>query len=258
MKRKKRVNLHAEVHLLNDTSPFAIREAFNRLRTNLMYTLNDDEGCPIFAVTSDDAASGKSTIISSVAISYAISGKKVLLIDGDMRAPMQYKLFELSRHQAGLSELLSGIEEDDKNVILPQKTEGLHLLLAGKNPPNPSELIMSQRFANFLQKWRGEFDAIFIDFPPVGIVVDTLAVKDLITGYVFVIRSGFNDSNHIRAALDGMEQVNAKVLGIVFNDVHSKTGGKYKKSYYYSSRYGYGYGSTPKKKSADKPASTEG
>lgn len=242
--KKKKKSLHADTHLLNDATPFAIREAFNRLRTNLMYTLNDTEGCPIFAITSDDAASGKSTIISNVAISYALSGKKILLIDADMRAPMQYRLFGMHRKQAGLSELLSSIEEDDQQVIVPYKVDGVNLLLAGQNPPNPSELIMSQRFASYLKKWSLEYDAIFIDFPPVGIVVDTLSVKDLITGYLFVIRSSHNDSNRVRAALDGMNQVNAKVLGIVFNDVHSKSGGKYyKKNYYYSSRYGSYYGS---------------
>ena len=242
MKKKNTLALHKETHLLNDTTPFATREAFNRLRTNLMYTLNDKDTCPIFAVTSDDQAAGKSTIISNVAISYAMSGKKVLLIDADMRAPMQYKIFSLDRKRAGLSELLSGIEETDTNVIFPHYTEGLHLLLAGKTPPNPSELIMSQRFEKFLADWGTQYDAIFIDFPPVGIVSDTLAIKHLITGYLFVLRSALSDAKRVRLALDAMHQVDAKVLGVILNDVQSKTGGYYyRKGYYYRSHYERSY-----------------
>ena len=241
MKKKKSLSLQTETHLLNDATPFASREAFNRLRTNLMYTLNDKEGCPIFAVTSDDQASGKSTIISNVAISYAMSGKKVLLIDADMRAPMQYKLFGLDRRRAGLSELLSGIEESEENVIFSHYTDGLHLLLAGKNPPHPSELIMSQRFENLLTQWSTQYDAIFIDFPPVGIVSDTLAVKHLVTGYLFVLRSTVSDAKRVRLALDAMKQVDAKVLGVILNDVHAKTGGYYRKGYYYRSHYETAY-----------------
>ena len=238
MKKKNSLMMHKETHLLNDTTPFATREAFNRLRTNLMYTLNDKHTCPIFAVTSDDQAAGKSTIISNVAISYAMSGKKVLLIDADMRAPMQYKIFGLDRKRAGLSELLSGIAETDSEVIFSHHVEGLHLLLAGKMPPNPSELIMSKRFESLLASWSTQYDAIFIDFPPVGIVSDTLAVKHLVTGYLFVVRSAMSDGKRVRAALESMHQVDAKVLGVILNDVHAKEGGYYRKGY--SSSYGYG------------------
>ena len=252
MKKKKSLSLSFETHLLNDTTPFATREAFNRLRTNLMYTLNDKNGCPIFAVTSDDQAAGKSTIISNIAISYAMSGKKILLIDADMRAPMLYKLFGLDRKRAGLSELLSGIEETEDNVIFPHYAEGLHLLLAGKTPPHPSELIMSQRFESFLNKWRTQYDAIFIDFPPVGLVSDTLAIKHLVTGYLFVLRSALSDAKRVRLALDAMKQVDAKVLGIILNDVHAKTGGYYRKSYYYRSHYENSYNALREKMASKK------
>lgn len=239
--KKKIATPENETRLLNASTPFAIREAFNHLRTNLMYTLNDDEGCPVFAITSADESAGKSTVVANIAIAYAMASKKVLLIDGDMRAPMQCKIFNLDKTLPGLSELLSGIEDNPANLIHPTESEGLSLLLAGMTPPNPAELIMSNRFEYYLKNWRMEYDAIFIDFPPVGIVTDTLAVNKLVTGYVFVARSEKSDSRKITAALDSMAKVDAKVLGIILNAVNSKSYNRRahrgKKNSYYASRY---------------------
>ena len=223
MKKSKKSFLEPETHLLDDSTPFAVREAFNHLRTNLMYTLNEDEGCPIFAVTSAEEATGKSTMMANIALSYAMAAKKVLLIDADMRVPMQPRIFKMDRNLHGLSELLSGIEENDRTLIRPSGTEGLDILLSGITPPNPSELIMSSRLEQYLKKWRMEYDAIFIDFPPVGIVTDTLAPHKLLTGYIFVIRSNNSDARKVTFALDAMKKVDAKILGIVFNDVDAKS-----------------------------------
>ena len=225
-KKEKKIRRTIETRLLDHNTPFAIREAFNHLRTNLMYTLNDEEGCPIFAITSADESAGKSTVMANIAISYALANKKVLLIDGDMRAPMQYRIFSMDKTLPGLSELLSGIEENAENLIFKSEADGLHLLLAGMAPPNPAELIMSHRLEQHLKAWRMEYDAIFIDFPPVGIVTDTLAVNKLVTGYIFVIRSEKSDRRKVSTALDSMEKVDAKVLGIILNDVNAKGRGR--------------------------------
>ena len=229
-KRNKHFHHELETRLLDETSPFAIREAFNHLRTNLLYTINNEKGGPIFAVTSAGEASGKSTLMANIAISYATASKKILLIDADMRAPMQCNIFHEDKSTYGLSELLSGIEKDDRNVIRKSETEGLSILFAGQTPPNPSELIMSSAFEYYLKKWRLEYDAIFIDFPPVGIVTDTLAVHKLVTGYIFVVRSERSEKRSVAASLDTMKKLDAKILGIVLNDVDSKIlgyGGRY-------------------------------
>ena len=234
-KKAKKTFVAVETHLLDDTTPFAVREAFNHLRTNLMYTLNEEEGCPIFAVTSAEAAAGKSTLIANVALSYSMASKKVLLIDADMRVPMQARIFKMDKELHGLSELLSGIAEDDCELIRPSGIEGLDLMLAGITPPNPSELIMSSRLEQYLKKWRMEYDAIFIDFPPVGIVTDTLAPHQLLTGYIFVLRSEHSDSRKVTLALDMMKKVDAKILGIVLNGTDAKSYyGNYKKNSHYS------------------------
>ncbi len=236
-KKDKLYHRETTTRLLDETSPFAIREAFNHLRTNLMYTLNNEEGCPIFAVTSAGEASGKSTLMANIAISYAAASKKVLLIDADMRAPMQINIFHADKSTWGLSELLSGIEKDEKKLIRASEFEGLSILYAGQTPPNPSELIMSNAFEQYLKKWRLEYDAIFIDFPPVGIVTDTLAVHKLVTGYIFVIRSERSEKRSVALSLDTMKKLDAKILGIVLNDVDSKIlgyGGRYASSKRYS------------------------
>ena len=251
-KKSKHSHRENETRLLNASSPFAIREAFNHLRTSLMYTLNTEEGCPIFAVTSAGEASGKSTLMANIAISYAAASKKVLLIDADMRAPMQCNIFHVAKSALGLSELLSGIEKDDANVIRTTEIDGLSLLLAGQTPPNPSELIMSKAFEQYLKKWRLEYDAIFIDFPPVGIVTDTLAVHTLITGYIFVVRSEQSDKRSVAASLEIMKKLDAKILGIVLNDVDSKAlgyGGRYANDKQYG-RYATKYESLHKYEAA--------
>ena len=235
MKKAKKTFVEIETRLLDETTPFAVREAFNHLRTNLMYTLNEEEGCPIFAVTSAEESAGKSTLIANVALSYAMASKKVLLVDADMRVPMQSRIFKMDKELHGLSELLSGLAEDDRDLIRPSGIEGLSLLLAGITPPNPSELIMSSRLEQYLKKWRMEYDAIFIDFPPVGIVTDTLAPHKLLTGYIFVIRSNNSDTRKVTFALDAMKKVDAKILGVVLNNIDVKNyGGKTKKNSRYA------------------------
>ena len=130
--------------ILNESTPFAIKEAFNQLRTNLMYTANDGDGCPVFAITSAEESVGKSTITSNLSISYSNINKKVLLIDSDMRRPMVYRFFELNKKSTGLSELLSGIVEDDSQVIR-EVIPNLSVITSGCIPPNPAELISNIR-----------------------------------------------------------------------------------------------------------------
>ena len=116
-----------KVRRLDNDTPFAIREAFNQLRTNLMYTSNDQEGCPAYGITSAEISVGKSTVSANIAISFSQLGKKVLVVDADMRRPAQHRIFGYNKKQAGLSELLTGIETDDKKV-LSNPADNLYLI----------------------------------------------------------------------------------------------------------------------------------
>ena len=218
--------------MLDQNAPFAIREAFNMLRTNLMYTMTEQtNGCPVYAITSTSESAGKSTVITNLALSFTNLSKKVLLIDGDMRCPTLFRSFGLDARQSGLSELISGIQT---NVIVKDIRPGLDLLPSGRIPPNPSELITSPKFVELLEQWKREYDIIFIDFPPIGIVADSIAISKSITGYLFTIRSGTSSAKAVNAAMDSMEQVGAKIVGIVLNDYNIKGNKQYR---YNHSRY---------------------
>ena len=223
-KQGNRENLSHKI--LTDDAPFAIREAFNLLRTNLMYTMTHSDGdAPIYAVTSTNENAGKSTVIANLAVAFAQLDKKVLLIDGDMRCPVIHKHFSLDSHRNGLSELISGMKDD---VIAQGVCPNLDVITSGRIPPNPSELLMGPRFDKYMEKWKKEYDLIFIDFPPIGIVTDAIANSKDITGYIFVVRSGKSSSKEIVSSISTLEQVGAKIVGIVLNDYNIKGAGKYK------------------------------
>lgn len=227
------------VRMLDDKTPFAIKEAYNQLRTNLLYTAKDASKCPIYAVTSAEAGDGKSTVISNLAISFAQVGKKVLLIDADMRRPVQYQNFKINKKQTGLSELLSGIAQYDQSVF-STPVPSLFVLTSGCIPPNPSELMLGSKFEELAEKWKNEFDVIFIDLPPVGVVSDPLSVAAFVDGYVLVVMANKTDARHLNAAIETLKQIDAKVLGTVIAGSNLKGNGSYK----YSNKYGYNYASS--------------
>lgn len=216
--------------VLSDNSPFAVREAFNHIRTNLMYTRKDDQnGNPVYAITSAGESTGKSTVIANLAISYTKINKKVLVIDADMRCPVQNLFFNLDVvDHTGLSEILSSIVNDPCDAIQHTEFKNLDIIPSGVIPPNPSELLLGSRFSSIIEKFRHIYDVIFIDFPPIDIVTDAIATFENITGYIFVIRANQSDSKNVRTTVDMMERLGAKILGIVLNDANIKST---KKSY---------------------------
>ncbi len=238
MSKKNSKNEATAVRLLNENTPFAIKESFNQLRTNLMYMPHDGEGCPVYAITSATESVGKSTVSSNLAVAYAQIDKKVLLIDGDMRLPVQHSVFGYKKDQAGLSELLSGIAKNYKDLIV-SPIPNLSILPSGCLPPNPSELITSNRLYELMEKWKKEYDIIFIDLPPAGVVSDPIAISSLVSGYILVAMTNKSDAKHVNGVAASMEQVGAKIVGLVLNGTNLK--GKaskysYQHKYYYGSR----------------------
>jgi len=239
--KKNKLNEAFNPKVLDDKAPFAIRESFNLLRTNLMYTIPDNENhAPVFAVTSESENAGKSTIISNIALSFAQLGQRVLLIDADLRCPVLHNFFDID-NTGGLSELMSGIEKD---VIHKKVRENLDVVTSGRIPPNPSELITGPKFAEFLNSCKKDYDIIFVDFPPVGIVPDAVANCKNVTSYIFAVRSGRSSAKNVNSAIESMEKVGAKIAGIVLNDYDIKgtsykrhTGAMYKYQSGTNSRY---------------------
>ncbi len=227
--------------LIGQDAPFAIGEAFKEIRTNMLYTARDIK-CPVYAVTSGYAHEGKSVVVANLAASFANLGKRVLLIDADLRNPALHKIFSCDRSH-GISEIAAAICEDEHTAILHTSVEGLDLVPAGHIPPNPTELLSSPHFANFIHNMQEEYDAIFVDFPPAGVVVDPLIPATLITGYAIVVRAGVSDRRAVADAITSLKGVGAKLLGIILNAIDPKEGsygrgdGKYRYRYHYNYSY---------------------
>ena len=177
--------------LIGNDTPFGISEAFKEIRTNMLYTARGLK-CPIYAVTSAFAHEGKSLIVANLALSFAKLGKHVLLLDADLRSPSLHKFFATDR-SFGISEVAAGMCDNWEKVIQKTDDEGLDFVPAGHIPPNPSELLSSAHFTEFVLAMQEKYDAIFIDFPPVGVVVDALIPAAIVTGYTIVVRSGVSD-----------------------------------------------------------------
>lgn len=238
MKRKKHIRTHETKLLMDKDTPFAIKEAFNQLRTNIMYYPNDAEGCPVYGITSAKMNVGKSTVSANLAVSFAQLGKKVLLIDADMRSPMQHKIFGFEEDQKGFSELLSGLIEDDVSVRCISH-EKVSVITSGAIPANPSALLLGKKTEELIEKWKKEFDIIFVDFPPVGMVTDPLTIFDKISGYIMVATIDKSDARHVNAAIEMIDQIGGKIIGLVINGVDPREGYKY--SYKYKYKYNYDY-----------------
>lgn len=204
--------------VLGENSPFDVKESYNTIRANLLFT-GKGERCPVYAVTSADKDEGKTLNSVNVAISYAQLGKKVLLIDGDMRNMSVASLLKI-RGRVGLSQYLAGLRETPQ--ILEYR-QNLDVLVGGENPPNPSELLGGERMKELLANLRTQYDCIIIDLPPVGIVTDALLLSHEVTAYVLVVRAGVSHMSREKVAVTLLEQVDADICGILFNGLPPKS-----------------------------------
>ena len=221
--------------ILNEKSNFYVQEAYKTLRTNLNFSLTND-GCKAICLTSGMASEGKSTTILNLAISFAMTGNRVLLVDADMRRPSLSRLL-IEKASPGLSNVLSGqstIENSIRKNIRPQ----LDVLLSGDVPPNPLELLGSHRMEQMMTWLKAHYDYILFDTPPVTIVSDACVVATHTDGVLFLVRQNDTDRNTVVQGVKQLELSNAKLLGFVMNGVVQNHG----KSYKYKYKYGYRYG----------------
>ena len=230
--------------LLSPHSSFGVAESYRSLRTNLMYSGRNEEK-PVFAVISASPNEGKSLNCANIAISFAQLGRRVLLLDCDMRNPTQGRIFNM-KNRHGVSEYLAGLYSEP--LAQPTAYENLFVMAAGKIPPNPTELLSGERFAQLIAYARANYDYVFVDLPPLTIVTDALIVAPKMSGYIFVVEMGKSDVRAIHDSIDSLKSVSATVVGFVLNEMNPKTGGYYRRSYKYDyrydgkGRYGYRYG----------------
>ena len=225
--------------LLTNDTPFAIKEAYVKLRTNLMFCMAKDGElpCKTFAVTSAKPSEGKSLTAANIAISFAMLGKKTLLIDADLRKPMQRRLWN-GRPYTGLCDFMAKLcpLELAKVENLP-----LSIVFTGTIPPNPSELLSSGRMRQFVKECSQRFEYVIIDTPPINTVADAQIISTFVDGVVLVAMSGNTTKDDLNSAVYAVHRAEGNLCGIVLNDLNDRS---VKKSYRYrySSQYGSKYG----------------
>ncbi len=223
--------------MLTDASPMEVREGYAKLRMNIAFIMSGKEKKTL-VVTSAVSGEGKSTIATNLAISCAKGGKKVLLIDGDLRRSCQSAIFGYRSNKAGLSEVLIG-KCSWKEAVVSGGDGKPSILFAGYLPPNPSELLGSRAMAELLSELETEYDLILLDVPPINIVSDPLVVSESVEGCLFVVRQDYSDHREVRKALIAAEMMGMNVVGFVLYGEKLNQGGSYYGRKYYKDYYKY-------------------
>ncbi len=223
-------------------STFQIVEAYKTIRTNLLFALAPCDN-KVIVISSAEPNAGKSTVSCNLAITMAQTGAHVLLIDADMRRPSQHKTFRVNKAN-GLSRLLVG-QITPEEAICREVARGLDLIPSGSLPPNPSELLGSEAMRELLDQLALQYDYIFIDTPPLGVVSDSLMLSNLSAGTVLVTRQRQTTYDELQNAVDSIRNVEGNVLGVVISDMleSPRAYGRYEKYHYKA--YDYSYSAMP-------------
>jgi protein-tyrosine kinase len=204
-------------------------EQFRTIRTNIKFSV-PDTALNTILVTSSIPGEGKSTNAANLGVVFAQEGKKVLIVDADMRKPTLHYTFGIS-NRIGLSSVLSsqGISQE---AIQETPIIGLSILPAGPHPPNPAELLSSISFDTFLEEMKQTFDIIIFDAPPILTVSDSQILSNKCDGTLFIIHSGVVDKEEVKKAQKTLSASQAKVLGAVLNNCKISRKTKYYDHYF--------------------------
>ena len=230
-------------HMIGPNMSFAASEAYKLLRTNLLFSFSGSEKCRIIGVTSSFRGEGKSLTSLNLAYTMAEAGKRVLLIEGDMRLPTLANRLALPS-KLGLSNLLVGVNDAIQRYTVNVKdgvTVNLDVLVSGDIPPNPSELLGSESMQTMLEGMRNHYDYVILDLPPVTAVSDALVASKLVDGMVVVVRSDHAVRGALAETIRQLKLVDTHILGFVFNGASESGGGYYKGKYYYKKYYKSNY-----------------
>ena len=211
---------------------FQVSEAIKTLRTNILFSGTDIQAV---ALTSNGANAGKSTVSFQLAASMAQSGKRVLLLDVDLRNSVMLKRFKPKGDIAGLSHYLSGMASKEQ-LVQQTDVENLSFVFAGPRVPNASELLGSKKFADLILALKQEYDYIFLDAAPLGQVIDCAVISPCVDGVLIVVDVTHNSFKLEQRVVAQLQKADARILGVVLNRVDFKD-----KHGYYGKAYGYGY-----------------
>ena len=220
--------------LINNDPRSSLAEAYRQLRTSILLSTAGHAPKSLL-ITSSLPSEGKTTTAVNTAISLAQTGAKVLVIDADMRRPRLHSVFGASNAE-GLSTILSSDLEDQEilKIIQYDKDSKLNLLPSGPIPPNPAELIGSEQMANLLKAMSNHFTHVVVDSPPIASFTDGVLVASMVDGVILVVNSGKSSRQVVRRSRQLLQDIGAKVFGVVLNNVNLRSQDNY---YYYQSYY---------------------
>lgn len=226
------------VFIVENKPKSPVTEAYRTLRTNIQFSSFDSDLKSIL-VTSSGPAEGKSTTIGNIAFTMAQGGKKVIIIDCDLRKPSMHKKFGIS-NKIGLSDYLIG--EASLEEVTVKYNDSLSLIPSGTIPPNPAEMISSNKMKAFIEQCEADYDCVLVDAPPVIAVTDAQILSTFIGGVLLVVASAQADKDAAVKAKELLVNVKANIIGVVLTKAKSKSG------YGYGYGYGYYYGDDGEKK----------
>lgn len=216
--------------LITSVNPKSIiSEQYKTIRTNINFSMPDKK-IQTLLVTSSMTGEGKSTTAANMAIVFAQEGKKVLLIDADMRKPTMHYTFQTTS-SVGLSNVLSG-QWRYGDVIKVTEAEGIHLITCGQIPPNPAELLNSNSMDILIEQLKAQYDMIIFDAPPILLIADAQILSNKCDGTVVVVNSGSTKKEHVLRAVEALKKSGANIIGTILNNF------KLEKGHYYSAYYG--------------------
>ena len=224
---KKRKQKNEKELIMTKEVPFSVEEAYKSLRTNLVFSLPEDE-CKLIEITSSTQHEGKSVTAINLAIALAKNGAKVVLIDCDLRLPTIARKLKI-KQKPGLTNLLFGLSSAQD--IIYHHPSGIDVIPAGDLPPNPSETLVSSRMTTTLEFMAKHYEYVILDAPPVGVVTDAAVLAPKVSGVVLVVRQGLASNEGVDAAINKLKIANGNILGFVLTDSSVE-----KNSY---SNYGY-------------------
>ena len=222
------------------TSGYA--EALRQIRANVQFSTMNLKGNALL-VTSPGAGEGKSTMIANLAVAVAQTGKKVILVDGDLRRPSVHRLFSTVNREPGLSNYLANMGPELKDIVTQSEDGDVDVIPSGPTPPNPSELLGSKRMSDLLIQLRNEYDQVFVDSPPLLPVADGAILGDQMDGAIIVVDAFGTRSASLDVALGALRRTNVNILGVIINKLRTRRFGydyQYPYYYYYAYRQYYG------------------
>lgn len=231
-----------EQHKIGINLNFQTAEAYKLLRTNLEFSFADNKKCKVIGITSALMGEGKSLITINIGYAIAANNKKVLVIEGDFRKPTIASKLGMGENK-GLSDFLVNPEISAIDILIGvrlSKEVKFDLAPAGKTPPNPAELLDSNKLKDFLEICSESYDYILIDLPPVTVVADALIASKHIDGMVLVVRQNHSDQKALKETIRQLKFSNTKILGFVFN-AYSQGKFSYYKKYSKEGYYAVGY-----------------